>query len=120
MGNTLISQMEKSVDAAKRALAQKAGQYDESKHPRAPKGSGRNAGRFAPKGGGGVSAKPSAPTKLARANLLRVFYGKNKSGYVDYRHFTNDKPQMRIHKADGTPTNSFVAHSDITDYDPNF
>lgn len=33
-------------------LTRKAGRYDESKHPRNPKGSGRNAGRFAPKGGG--------------------------------------------------------------------
>lgn len=40
-------------------LTRKAGQYDESKHRRHPKGSGENAGRFAPKGGGAVK-KPSS------------------------------------------------------------
>lgn len=39
---------------AQKAFNGPRGQYDESKHPRNPKGSGRNAGKFAPKGGGGA------------------------------------------------------------------
>lgn len=50
MDKSLIQRMEKSAASAT-ALLRKAGQYDESKHPRNPKGSGRSAGKFAPKGG---------------------------------------------------------------------
>lgn len=44
-----------AVQVLKKAFG--GGQYDESKHPRNPKGSGRNAGRFAPKQGGRAGAQ---------------------------------------------------------------
>ena len=42
------------------ALLEKAGRYDESKHPRHPKGS-KGGGKFAPKGEGSVVVIPSTP-----------------------------------------------------------
>lgn len=74
-----MQKMEKRVAGAT-VLLRKAGQYDESKHLRHAKGSGRNAGQFAPKGGGNISAHPNFSKSDYEALRQKGYSGKEILG----------------------------------------